>query len=231
MTEPEAEDTIYVGKLKELTGGDTLVSRGLFKDLREFKPQFKMILQCNDLPKLGGNDGGVWRRVEVVKYISKFMDNPRPCEAEPHQYQIDESISQKIQDWKLLFMIMLLEKYPEYNRKPENGGGTRPPPEVKDATKAYKTKNDLIANWIDDNIVLTDELCPFSELFSDWETWCEDEGIVKAKSTPKKPDIKAALVKLQEKSENGYVIGKSVSEGAPNGTKGKPKFNFKPVDD
>jgi len=231
MTEPEAEDTIYVGKLKELTGGDTLVSRGLFKDLREFKPQFKMILQCNELPKLGGNDGGVWRRVEVLKYISKFMDNPRPCEAEPHQYQIDESISQKIQDWKLLFMIMLLEKYPEYNRKPENGGGTRPPPEVRDATKSYKTKNDLIANWIDDRIIKTEELCPFSELFCDWESWCEDEGIAKAKTTPRKPDIKAALVKLQEKSENGYVIGKSVSEGAPNGTKGKPKFNFKPVDD
>jgi len=231
MTEPEAEDTIYVGKLKEITGGDTLVSRGLFKDLREFKPQFKIILQCNDLPKLGGNDGGVWRRVEVLKYVSKFMDNPRPCEAEPHQYQIDESISQKIQDWKLLFMITLLEKYPEYNRKPENGGGTRPPPEVKDATKSYKTKNDLIANWIDDNIVQTDELCPFAELFRDWETWCEDEGIAKAKTTPKKPDIKAALVKLQEKSENGYVIGKSVSDGAPNGSKGKPKFNFKPVDD
>jgi len=231
MTEPEAEDTIYVGKLKELTGGDTLVSRGLFKDLREFKPQFKIILQCNDLPKLGGNDGGVWRRVEVVKYIAKFMENPRPCEAEPHQYQIDESISQKIQDWKLLFMIMLLEKYPEYNRKPEHGGGTRPPPEVKDATKSYKTKNDLISNWIDDNIVQTEELCPFAELFRDWETWCEDEGIAKAKTTPKKPDIKAALVKLQEKSEHGYVIGKSIGEGAPNGTKGKPKFNFKPVDD
>jgi P4 family phage/plasmid primase-like protien len=231
MTEPEAEDTIYVGKLKEITGGDTLVSRGLFKDLREFKPQFKIILQCNDLPKLGGNDGGVWRRVEVLKYVSKFMDNPRPCEAEPHQYQIDESISQKIQDWKLLFIIMLLEKYPEYNRKPEHGGGTRPPPEVKDATKSYKTKNDLISNWIDDNIVQTEELCPFAELFRDWETWCEDEGIAKAKTTPKKPDIKAALVKLQEKSEHGYVIGKSIGEGAPNGTKGKPKFNFKPVDD
>ena len=55
-----------------------------------------MILQCNDLPKLGGNDGGVWRRVEVVKYISKFMDNPRPCEADPHQYQIDDGIYRKL---------------------------------------------------------------------------------------------------------------------------------------
>ena len=226
MTEPEAEDTIYVGKLKELTGGDTLTSRGLFKDIRDFKPQFKMILQCNDLPKLGGNDGGVWRRVEVVKYISKFMENPKPCKADPHQYQIDESISQKIEDWKMIFMIMLLEKYPVYNVE-----GTNPPPEVKDATSAYKTKNDLIANWIDDRIVKTDDLVQFSDLWDDWESWCEDEGIVKSKTTPKRPDIKAALIKLQEKHENGYVIGKSVSEGAPNGTKGKPKFNFKPIDD
>lgn len=227
MTEPEAEDTIYVGKLKELTGGDTLTSRGLFKDIRDFKPQFKMILQCNDLPKLGGNDGGVWRRVEVVKYISKFMDNPRPCEADPHQYQIDEGISQKINDWKLIFMVMLLEKYPVYNLE-----GTNPPPEVRDATKAYKTKNDLIANWIDDNIIETDENTPFNELFANWENWLTDEGInPKGKTVPKRPDIKSALIKLQEKTDKGYVIGKSKAEGAPNGTKSKPTFNFKPVDD
>ena len=30
---------------------------------------------------LGGNDGGVWMTWPVVKYISKFMDNPRPSEA------------------------------------------------------------------------------------------------------------------------------------------------------
>ena len=183
-----------------------------------------MILQCNDLPKLGGNDGGVWRRVEVVKYISKFMENPKPCKADPHQYQIDESISQKIEDWKMIFMIMLLEKYPVYNIE-----GTNPPPEVKDATSAYKTKNDLIANWIDDRIVKTDGLVQFSDLWDDWESWCEDEGIVKSK-TVLKDQILKPLIKLQEKHENGYVIGKSVSEGAPNGTKGKPKFNFKPID-
>ena len=122
---------------------------------------------------------------------------------------------------------MLLEKYPVYNLE-----GTNPPPEVRDATKAYKTKNDLIANWIDDNIIETDENTPFNELFANWENWLTDEGInPKGKTVPKRPDIKSALIKLQEKTDKGYVIGKSKAEGAPNGTKSKPTFNFKPVDD
>ena len=55
-----------------------MTSRGLFKATSEFKPQFKLMLMCNELPKLAGNDGGVNRRIEVVDFISKFTDNPRP---------------------------------------------------------------------------------------------------------------------------------------------------------
>ena len=89
MSEPEKQDVIYGGKLKLMTGGDKMTSRGLFKGTEEFKPQFKIILMCNDLPKLSGNDGGIWRRLEVVQYISKFTDDPKPSPANPYQYLAD----------------------------------------------------------------------------------------------------------------------------------------------
>ena len=48
------------GLLKELSGGDTIYSRGLFKPGREFKPQAKFVLVSNALPEaqlLSGNQG------------------------------------------------------------------------------------------------------------------------------------------------------------------------------
>ena len=50
--EPEGDESINVGLMKELSGGDTLIARGLHKDPIEFKPQFKMVLTCNVLPDI-----------------------------------------------------------------------------------------------------------------------------------------------------------------------------------
>ena len=99
MAEPEKDDQIYVGKLKQISGGDKLTSRGLFKNTSEFKPQFKLTLMCNDLPKLAGNDGGVARRIEVVDFISKFVAEPKPHALNPHQYLADLQLSDKLKKW------------------------------------------------------------------------------------------------------------------------------------
>ena len=44
MSEPEKEDVIYVGKLKQMTGGDKMTSRQLHCRKTQFKPQFKIVL-------------------------------------------------------------------------------------------------------------------------------------------------------------------------------------------
>ena len=225
MSEPERTDTIYVGKLKLMSGGDKMTTRGLYKETTQFKPQFKIILMCNELPKLGGNDGGIWRRIEVVEYISKFTDDPRPSPANPHQYKADEQLTKKLELWNVLFVVKLLEKYRKYNVE-----GTCPPKEVKDKTKAYRTSNDIIANWIDDDVVECDEFCSFDELYDAWERWCDEEGY-HSKQRPEKKEVKESLLKHQEKTEYGLVLGKNNSDKCPNGTKRKPKFNFKPMDD
>ena len=38
----------FLSIMKEITGGDKLTARKLFGDVFEFKPQFKLVLCCND---------------------------------------------------------------------------------------------------------------------------------------------------------------------------------------
>ena len=225
MSEPEKTDLIYVGKLKQMTGGDKMTTRALFKGTTQFKPQFKIVLMCNDLPQLGGNDGGIWRRIEVVKYLAKFTDNERSVNHDRYQYLADNQLTAKLEQWKLVFIVKLLQKYIDYDKE-----GTCPPEEVKDETKQYKTSNDIIANWVDDRIAECDEWSTFDDLYDDWESYCDDEG-VHPKQRPDKKEIKAELMKMQDKTDYGLVIGKRASDNAPNGTKHKPKFNFKVIDD
>ena len=108
--------------------------------------------------------------------------------------------------------MSLLQKYIDYDKE-----GTCPPEEVKDETKQYKTSNDIIANWVDDCIVECEEFSTFDELYDDWENYCDNEGI-HPKQRPTLKEIKAELMKMQDKTDYGLVIGKRASDNAPNGT-------------
>jgi len=225
MSEPERDDQIYVGKLKQITGGDTMTSRGLFKDTTEFKPQFKLMLMCNELPKLAGNDGGVHRRIEVVDFISKFTDNPRPSANNPHQYKADLELGTKLKKWNILFMIKLLDYYKLYNKE-----GTKAPSSVTEATKVYITENDVIQKWISNALEENDDPTPLDDLMDNLKSWCEDEGYDYKKI--QKQEVKKVLIKEQEKTCYGPpVFGKVLADNAPNGTSRAPKFNYKSIED
>jgi len=225
MSEPEKDDQIYVGKLKQITGGDTMTSRGLFKNTTEFKPQFKLMLMCNDLPKLAGNDGGVARRIEVVDFISKFISNPRPSTHNPHQYMADLQLGEKLKQWNILFMIKLLDYYTLYDKE-----GTKSPESVTAATSVYITESDTIQKWISEDLSESDNVTSLDDLMDNLKTWCDDVGYDYKKIVKK--DVFNALSKAQEKTEVGPpVFGKLLKDKAPNGTKRCPKFNFCQVDD
>jgi len=224
MSEPEKDDQIFVGKLKQITGGDKMSSRQLFKEASDFKPQFKIILMCNDLPKLANIDGGVVRRIEVVDFPSKFVDNPRPTEHNPHQYKMDMQLGKKLKQWHLLFLIKLLGYYKLYDKE-----GTKAPKSVTSKTESYITDNDIIQKWFKNDLVEYDEPQQFNNLYDAFIMWCEGEG-VNHKKYPK-TDIKSEFEKIQLNTKHGLSYGNRIGDGMPNGTKSNPKFNFCPKED
>jgi len=103
MQEPDEHCKLNVGLMKEITGGDKIIARSLYKEPQEFKPQFKMVLTCNDKPELPPDDEGTWRRVVLVEYTSRFKPeeeakgewvnkNTEEISRQQHRENIDKGI-------------------------------------------------------------------------------------------------------------------------------------------
>ena len=102
--EPEHDDKLRTGILKQYTGGDTIIARELFKAPISFKLQGTMIMCCNDLPTVTSIDGGTWRRIRVTEFKSRFCEHPK----ESNEFPIDKQLSEKLKNWSELFIALLL---------------------------------------------------------------------------------------------------------------------------
>lgn len=186
--EPGEGEKINAGLLKEFTGGDKIKARGLHKDPIEFKPQFKLALLCNDMPDAPPNDTGYWRRMEVVEFKNRFCENPK----EPNEFHIDKYLSEKMKNWKELFMAMLLDVYYVDYKK----NGIKVPLEVVKFTLEYQKQCDQYADFISENLDDTnnlDHIIIINEMYEDFKIWFEEAfGNVKF---PTKKDFKTYLKK------------------------------------
>lgn len=96
-SEPNADDKLNSGVMKELTGGEKMSFRLLFSnETHKFKPMYKMHIMCNDTPQLDGSDQGVKRRIRKLDYVSRFVDASEVDELN-NKYLKDMGFSEKFQ--------------------------------------------------------------------------------------------------------------------------------------
>jgi len=182
IQEPEEKDKINLGLMKELTGGDRIYARGLFKDPIEFYPQFKLILTCNKLPFIASNDGGTWRRIRLVPFEMKFVDNPK----EPFERKIDRSIKAKLDSWKQALMSILINRFATYKKN-----GLVEPMKVVTFTNKYQSDSDVYLEFINENIELTknnDETLKLMDIYDTFKSWFKNAH--SDKKTPTRNELK-----------------------------------------
>lgn len=232
MQEPDVNETMNIGQMKELTGNDKIQARALFKEPFFFTPQFKLVCMCNDLPHIPSNDDGTWRRLEVVDFVSKFVDSEKDVNHELNRYIKDKTIKNKIPMWVIPFFAMLLPMWRDYD---ENS--IEIPDEIKAKTNEYRGDNDIIGQWIEqycetaDNVVSANgvtKLAPteFKPLYDNFTEFCGDVLGRQSNNIPDMSVVKTALKKWQEKSEWGLCYGKRKDQSGPNGYEACMRFNL-----
>ena len=191
LQEPNENDKINVGYMKELSGNDRILTRGLYKEPYEFKPQFKMILACNELPEIPSNDGGVWRRLRVIEFSSRFCENPDP--EKPNEFAMDLELSEKFDRYSDYFLSMLIERH-----KNINPNKIVEPREVINATQKYKDNNDIIGQYVNDRIVSdpgAKDKIGLMEVFNDFRIWSVD-NVSKGKKQPDRTQLRSYIEKI-----------------------------------
>jgi P4 family phage/plasmid primase-like protien len=187
LQEPSEDEKLNVGLMKELSGGDTIVTRALFKDPIQFKPMFKMLLLCNHLPNVPSDDGGTWRRIRVVEFGSKFVQNP----TKENEFPVDIQIGNKFKHWAPHFMAMLLETY----RQTRNSSISEPE-EVLAFTRDYQKNNDYYADFVDtciERINDTSVVVTLNDIFQEFKDWVHSDNI--PVKVPKKKEVHNYMVK------------------------------------
>ena len=202
LQEPEGNERINVGLVKELTGGDTVIARGLHKDPIQYVPQFKLVLTCNDLPQVPSNDDGTWRRMRCVKFPSKFTYEPDPLN--PFEFPIDENLSDKLSEWPEAFMYILLQYYKKYKKNK----GIYEPASVKEHTQAYKNKSDQFSQFFSERIKILDknsnQTIHIDEAYYEFQEWFKlAYGNVRP---PSRKDLQTNMEKKFGKSANPYIF-------------------------
>lgn len=200
MQEPEGNDKINVGYLKELSGGDKIQARELYKAPVEFKPQFHLILACNDLPQVTSTDGGTWRRVRVVEFASKFVDEP----LNENEFKKDYNLGSKLTTWHEAFMSILIDRYNKVFKP--NGHLIKEPKCITICTKEYQRISDSMLDYIEENIEVSNDKkdkIGIISLYTHFKEWYQSSYNEKP---PPKRELKTYLEKkFGTMRSNGFV--------------------------
>ena len=152
MQEPSKGDTINEGIMKEITGGDPIQGRALFKDTVTFIPQFKLAVCTNTLFDIKSNDDGTWRRIRLVDFKSVFIEKPYedeeryPREQYPYQFPVDKNIIKKFNIWAPVFMSMLVDL------AKKTRGNVNDCKMVMASSDQYREGQDYLAEFVRDKI-------------------------------------------------------------------------------
>lgn len=149
--EPEEDETLQIGIMKDLTGGNSITARGLFKEPISFIPQFNIFGNMNEIPKISKVEPAIKRRLKILSFTNKFVEKPKM----PNEKVVDLNLNTELSSndgYKIAFMNLLIENWNCKNLKEE----LKVPNVVKEMTNDYMDDNDYLKDFMIDNYEKTD---------------------------------------------------------------------------
>lgn len=150
--------------VKTLTGGDVISARFLYKELFEFRPEFKLWLVANHKPKVD-DESAIWRRILVVPFEHSVPPEKR-----------DPLLKRELTDPRRSGAAILAWAVEGY-RKWRAHRSLAIPKKVEEATRTYRTEMDPLKDFIEQCCEIDPENADLrvsrSDLRERYVAWCK----------------------------------------------------------
>lgn len=165
--EPNEGVRLNEGLLKQLTGGDKVTARFLYGSEFEFTPEFKLWMGTNHKPIIRGGDLGIWRRIHLIPFAARIEEN-----------QIDKQLKYKLKTEYPAILKWAVDGALLWQRE-----GLELPDAVKQAVNEYKSEMDVIAAFVEDEIIETAGETRASDVYHKYSEWANENNQYKMSST------------------------------------------------
>ena len=161
VQEVEAGKRLDESLVKQLTGGDRIRARQMRQDFFEFTPTHKLFFAANHKPVVRGTDHAIWRRIRLV-----------PFEVTIAAEDQDKELAEKLRAEGPGVFAWLVRGCLDWQRH-----SLGRPPEVDEATAAYRAEMDTLGQFLEDRLDVDPKLWITSkELRKLYVAWCEEQG-------------------------------------------------------
>lgn len=168
LSETDSDETLRLGLLKQLSGNDKVMARGLYEAPQEFYMLSKFLLSANEIPKIEANpaDYGTWRRIKVLSFVSRFVVNP----TRPDEFKLDPGFNDRLVDWAPAFASLLVHVVTQ-SKLP--GGEVREPLSVTQRVRELRERNDLVGRWISGRVLVNSDNASNFGVQKLWRDYCD----------------------------------------------------------
>jgi len=133
-------------KVKWLSGGDTIIARGLYdKKLTKFLPTHLLVLLTNHEPTPPATDFAFWERCWLIKHAKSFVDRQAEKDLLPNEMLVNKKLPAELKKIGPAILYWLVDGFLKW----KNDGGLRPPESVKKYTAEYQNDENYITQFLE----------------------------------------------------------------------------------
>ncbi len=207
-SETDESRRISSSKVKMLTGNDTINARSPHEKKEfNFRPSHKLFLYTNHLPHGLAKDYALSKRLLLINYPLKFIDDPQ----EPDERKRDPNLPEKLAAESSGILAWLVEGALKWRAS----GGLKPPDRIRNDVSNLRLKEDTILRFFGDHLEEVGDKdmvkVRFSDLYERYKSWWEEEESESTKYMPSKIAVSQWLVRrgLRREKEGGtaYIYG------------------------
>lgn len=148
-------------RVKQLSGGDTLICRKLFCEFFSYKPTWKIWMATNHKPNFDANDQALFRRIRLIPFTVTFPPDKQ-----------DRGLSERLKAEAEGILAWAVEGALLWQQE-----GLESPEDVRMATEGYRHEQDSLGRFLAEECIQGDlDKILAKDFKARYAEWCRENG-------------------------------------------------------